>query len=244
MAVEKFKALNVNPKGACDCVDGRGFDGTADIPQMLGGSIHPLILLALFNNTAFTKEFVCNNAESLVEAGYTLGGHRGAHANAEQGKSDCGFSDNLAIIVEKAQSSSEEILSSLVEILGSEAQDGLSQAFEKIQKYDSSQVKIFGEDLIALLEELDAHIYDLHGDHHEKVAFVNLVKGTSFDTVAADQNHEQAFNLDLWLVLEQSEVLQIDEDFAKYASLILYAATKTVLVTDKGKPDIPVLVNS
>lgn len=69
---------------------------------------------------------------------------------------------------------------------------------------------------------------------------VNLKEGTTLD-VDKNQDH-QVFNLDLWYVLEVAKKLGIDLEKAKLLSLGLYVATEMVLVEEKGKSRLSILV--
>jgi hypothetical protein len=218
---------------------------------MLGGSVHLVELRALFTGAAITPEFVDESLVFLKENNFGTGVHRGHHKNVVEGKSDCGAADRLLDILTAAKN--PEIIDRLLKvnelngnIFGSreDVEKLLTNAQEKIAAYDSDNVKIKGEELIANAQKKDSQVIDLIGDHQEFVAFVNLKKDTTLDTNGLNHEGKQGFNLDLWAVVEQAKALGIDGEFATAASLILYQATEIVLVEQKGKPALPVIVHS
>lgn len=225
------------------CVDGRGSDDSDMGPQELGGSIHMIFLLALFSYESFTRLFVRETCEVLINLGFPIGGHRDEHANAAENVSGCGFADKLVKIFKRVLSHSELIISRIVEVLGEEHTDALRAVTEKLAKYNLEDIKIDGEDLILLLEQMGGQIPVVKGVHEEGLVFVNLVENTTFNTNEAVKKAQSAFNLDLWAVLAKAKLLKIDNNFAFYASLILYVATEMVLVEDKGNKALDIRVN-
>ena len=222
---------------------------------MLGGSLHPLVLKALAKGTRFNEQFVLENSTVLKNAGYSLGVHRGIHYDRENCKSDCGFADNLPNIIQKAKDSKEEITNRLLAVFDrySSSFDGVSKdefkqtidsAYAKIVAFDPDHITCIGDALISLEETYEhADVEHLEGDHNEVCVFVNLKTNTTLDTESGNARGLQAFNLDLWAVVEQSRVLGVDSSFARAASLILYQATEMVLVEDKGKQALQIYIH-
>ena len=123
-------------------------------------------------------------------------------------------------------------------------EDHLSEVYDKLEKYSASKIVLGGEDLVTLAFECGANVEDVESEHQEKIAYVNLVSGTTFDTKEANSKGWQAFNLDIWSCVEQATALGVEKNFALFASLILYAATEVVLVEQKGKEALPIGINS
>lgn len=250
MDVPPYREIDITGKESPRCVDGRKSEGSQKGPQMLGGSLHPVILAAVFRNSAFNSQFIVENMQVLKDAGFGMGVHRGSHKHGV--KSDCGFSDNLKTIFAKVGSARNEIIKIIKQVyadnsgvLGQMAEGLFEQAFTAITAYPAENLQLTGEALIAEVAKTEgAQVIDLQGEHREKSAFVNLKKGATYDTNEADQAGQQAFNLDLWAVKEQAEALGVDNGFATAASLIFYTATEMVLVEDKGKARVPVKIHS
>lgn len=208
MPAPQFLAIPADSRQPPRCVDGRPDSDSQLGPQMLGGSLLPIFITAAFTNSPFTADFVTARARRLTSAGFTLGVHRGSHTHADN--SDCGFADQLKLIVQKS---------------------GL---------YPPDNILITGNALVTLLTSLGAAAENLAGDHEESICYVNSVPLTTFDTLAANRAGWQAFNLDLWAVLEQTACLGVNPDYAAKAALALYQATEYVLVESRGQPALPV----
>jgi len=242
----KFIEKKLNKNEAPRCVYGRPAQKSEQGPQILGGSLHPLVLEAITNNSDFDNAFVQKGLQRLSETGFTIGVHRGHHKNADEGKSDCGFSDRLPEIIDTAKNNRAEISRRLSEIYLANGIDtnSLSYSYDLLLNYNTSKIKIKGELLISLSETNKANVEDLEGDHQERVAFVNLKMDTTLDTKEVNKQGNQAFNLDLWAAIQQGLVLtKANPDTLKDLSLILYQATEMVLVEQKGKPALPVLLH-
>ncbi len=237
------------------CVDGRPDPQKDKGPQMLGGSLHPVVLKAIWENQPFNQLFAAENLNALKNTGFALGVHWGSHKH--EGTSDCGFADYLPKIIAKAQEQQYEIIRRLLAVYQQNQavfnQIGLSQeqfitmlnqAYQKINAFLNTQVEIKGEALISLAETLGAQVENLEGDHQEQAAFVNLKKGVTLNTNLLNEQGRQAFNLDLGSAIHQAGALGVPDDFAIAASLILYQATEMVLVEDRQKPSLPVVVHS
>ncbi|MDZ4228088.1 MAG: cadmium-containing carbonic anhydrase [Candidatus Levybacteria bacterium] len=237
----KFIEKNISKTEAPRCVDGRPAHKSEQGPQMLGGSLHPLVLESIIGNSDFDDISVRNGLQKLSEAGFSIGVHRGHHRDAEQGKSDCGFSDKLPEIINTAKNNRDEISKGLSGI----CTNSLSTSYDLLSNYDTGKIKIKGEPLISLSEANKATVEDLEGDHQEQVAFVNLKKNTTLDTQEVNKQGRQAFNLDLWAAVEQSAVLanNVKPETLRDLSLILYMATEMVLVEQKGKSPVPVILH-
>lgn len=249
-----YPETSVNKHHAPWCVDGRPDFDRSKGPQMLGGSINPILLKSLFDNTSFGEADILLYANLLIKNGFKIGVHRGQNKNLKENKSDCGFADNLVTIIKTAKDNKTAITKNLSEIF--EKYQGLLNiskvkfmsnvelTFEKIVDFDLENIKIVGENLISLLEKLGEPALELEGSHQEVAAFIDFEDERTLDTNRINSKHRQYFNLDIWEVVDQTEVLKINKDFAIFASLILYLATEIVLVEEKGKQALPVYVHT
>lgn len=247
------------------CVDGRVDKGKRNGFQMLGGSLHPVALKAIYRGENITVKFIEDNFRALKAQGIKIGLHRGSHRSVDENKSDCGFADNLDRIIAKVKEEKKEIKARLeglrrmalsqgvknleLELSGEEFTQRLEMVINQIASYDPEKVKIKGEELVAALEGLTDKkgkplvdsVQDLKGDHQEGVVFVNLEPGVSFNTVEANEQGWQAFNLDLREVEYEAKSLGINDlFFIHWGSLVFYVATEIVLVEDRGKEPLPV----
>lgn len=230
------------------CVDGRPDPESPQGPQMLGGSLHPLILNAIISGKQFDSSAVKQGLRILKESNFPIGVHRGHHKDEKQGKSDCGFSDRLVDIIQTAKDNKEEILFRIRNVYESNGIDSntLQSSYSIISNFGLGKIKITGEELIRSSQENGAETEDLEGNHQEQAAFVNLKLDTTLDTQKVNKQGKQAFNLDLWAAIEQGLVLtkNTSVETLRDLSLILYQATEMVLVEQKGQPALPVLVIS
>lgn len=231
------------------CVDGRPCFEKKKGPQMLGGVIHPIILYAIWKNIFFDEELIYEKVSYLISKGVKAGAHRGLHKDLGNGKCDCGFCDRNVEVIKKALSEEKIIRKRLLEvyqrssgIIDIDFGYTLNLAYEKLKGYDLSNIKISGEDIVAVVEKSGAEIEYLAGEHAEICAFINLRSQTTLDTNHLNINGVQSFNLDLWAVLERIYLLdsEIDKNFVIGASLVLYLATEMVIVEDVGKPRLKI----
>ena len=234
------------------CVDGRPSPGSEQGPQMLGGSLHPILLDAIFHDKDLDEATVAKGLKTLQNAGIKTGGHRGEHRNGE--KSDCGFADRMPDILKTAIAKREMITERLVNILianrarlngfmPSSPKGFIDEAFDKIASWDLSRIKIKGNPLVTLLENSGSHIDSVVGDHREEVVFLNLDGDSTLDTAGLNEQGRQGFNLDIMHAIGQSATLGVSESFSTAASIILFQATELVLVEDKGKEALPVAIH-
>lgn len=246
--IEKKTTIGEPPR----CVDGRPSTHSEQGPQTLGGSLHPILLAAIFQNADFDENMVTNSLASLHGSGLKTGAHRGAHAH--NGASDCGFADRMKDVLATAVSKRDLITERLQQIVQAN-QDKLDLnppsfaklldlAFEKIGSYSPEKIKITGAPLVRIVEDTNSKIETVVGDHAEEVAFVNVKEDTTLDTIDLNGQGHQAFNLDLPTAIDHAKRLDVPEEFTIPSSLILLLATEIVLVEDKGKPALPVEVHS
>lgn len=240
-----FISKNLNGNEPPRCVDGRPDPKSPQGPQMLGGSLHPLVINAIISNSEFNVSAVENGLKKLKDAGFAIGAHWGSHRH--EGKSDCGFADRLKDIIQTAKDGTDEILKRLRDIYTSNDIDpeSLRTSYEHISSYDINNIRIIGKELVDLTIKNQAAFEELQGDHQEQAAFVNLKPDTTLDTQAINRQGKQAFNLDLWAAIEQLQSLaqSQDGDLMRDLSLILYMATEMVLVEQKGKLTLPIILN-
>jgi len=247
-SLEKYPFVKVNPKEKAPfCVDGRkGMVDNKDYrpyPQMLGGSLMPVVLDWLINKPKESLgEVLPSVFEKLQKLGYPLGVHKDNHKHKE-GQLGCGFADNLGPILQTFEKSFDKI-KELIERVGKEV--GLEFSNEVWQKIKNNLAEVnldnlpTGSQLIEQAKESGAVEQVLEGDHQEIAAIVNLVPDTTLDV---DNNQsQQAFNLDLWLISQIAKEFSWDQELAQALSLGLYLATEMVLVEKKGKEQLPILV--
>jgi hypothetical protein len=227
------------------CVDGRPDPKSPQGVQMLGGSLHPIAVTAIILNKNFDNDYIVKSLNELISAGHKLGVHWGAHKHED--KSDCGFADRLNYILQTAKNNEKEILKRLTEIYTANGIDAssLSKSYKYISGYSLDKIMVIGKDLIDLSIKNQAAFENLQGDHGEQTAFVNLKENTTLDTQSLNNQGKQAFNLDLWAAISQTQALNktADVNLIRDLSLILYMATEMVLVEQKGKPSLPVILN-
>jgi hypothetical protein len=203
-----------------------------------------LVLLAcILNNYDFDDTIVGQALTTLKEKGFGIGVHRGHHANTENGICDCGFADKLPMIYELALDEEDEIKKRITSLVP-DKDEIISKSYVVMKSWQPVRIKNKGEWLVKICENFGCSVVNMEGDHAEVVAFVNLRSGTTLDTNGLNTAGRQAFNLDLWAILDTARVLGFDADLAMGISLILYVATEMVLVEMKGKPALPVLVIS
>lgn len=243
--LEKRLSGNEPPR----CVDGRPSDDSEQGPQMLGGSINVILLECIYNGRSLNEQNAVDDIENLHEMEFNTGAHRGQHAHGEA--SDCGFADRMRDILRVAVEKRDLITKHLLSIYDQNKEsfpplpfnELMEKAYEKIEAYSPDEIKIKGEELVALVEKTDSKVETVRDDHTEEAAFVNLVEGTTLDTSGLNQEGTQVFNLDIFEVAKHAKASGVPEDFSIPASLILYAATEIVLVEDKGKPALPVEIH-
>ncbi len=222
------------------CVDGRSGERKTKgpYPQILGGSFHFIALRWLLNGGDFNQVFQ-KTVSDLKNLQYPIGFHRDTHAYGES--AGCGFVDNHKKIITTLKEKKDEILGILTSVDPGleEAKNIWAQVMQEVEKRNLAEIPS-GEKIIFLGGNLSGEIQVLEGEHQEQAVVINLKEGTTLD-VDNNQSH-QAFNLDLWYILKVAQELGIDPEKAKLLSLGLYVATEMVLVEDKGKPRLPILV--
>jgi hypothetical protein len=249
---EEFPVAAVKKSFPPVCVDGRRDSHHNHGAKMLGGSLHIVLLWCLWHGKPF-NERSCEEVFGLLKkAGFGLGVHRGSHKNANQHLSDCGFADNLASIIEVALVDSEEIKAAVKQLFKKHAPEELqlrnsfssdiTEVWKKCTQYPRGSIMIWGEDAIQAAEKAGARVSEVEGEHMEETAFVNLELDKTLDAEKEYRSGHQAFDLDLWMVMEQAKTVGLPHDFALMASLILYVATEIILVERKGKHSLPIEV--
>lgn len=249
----QFLELKITGYEAPWCVDGRPDNDSEKGPQILGGSLHPVVLAAVWFNEELDRNFLSSAFSTLRDNGYGIGVHCGSHRHGEN--SDCGFADNLPAVFQKVSDKRQTIMERLLDVYSENADalgidddetfaNMLENAFDLLTNYDTENFQLTGETLIKTAEAEGAAVVNLEGDHQEQVAFVNMKPDVTFDTNQSNTNGCQAFNLDLPVAVEQAATLGVDDNFAIAASLILYQATEMVLVEDKGKRALQVALHS
>lgn len=238
----EFKTMPTTLSMPARCVDGRpDFSRTNQGTQLPGGSIFPIVLNSLEHQKAITQETVNSSLSTLKSEpnNFGIGDHRDNHHH-EGGACGCGFADRLPDIIKKAQDQRAEITKRLSDL----GINGIEESYDVIKKYPLDHIQAKGEQLVSPIEANGGVIEMLDGEHNEQIAFVNLEENTTLDTNGLNKNGQQAFNLDLWAAVKQAQALGASEKFARGASLILYMATEMVLVEDKGKKPLQVLIHT
>ena len=233
------------------CVDGRKgkrqtvFEKPIEGPyvQSLGGSLHPAVLNWILVKPQYMFDQVVNTTFNTlkIEKGYRIGLHTGHHADNQE-KSDCGFADNLGKIIERLKSEEKEIWEMLINADPSLTEDKneWKVIIDKLSQVNTSDLPNGHSLIYKNTTDHHADIQKLEGEHQEIAAVVNTKPNTTLDV---DSNQKtQAFNLDLWWVLEQAKELGIEETKAKLLSLGLYVATEKVLVEDKRGIKLPIII--
>jgi len=232
-----------NPKSLSQfCVDGRKGNGPGIYLQALGGSYH-LVTLNWLLSGGKASEYQEIQQETFIRLrnhGYHISVHRGGHAHED--KSDCGFADNNGTIIKTMVNRGDEIWELMTQVEPSLESE--KQTWQEIQQLVArAEVDKLppGETLInQAVDGFQADLQTLEGEHQEIAAIVNLKRNTSLDV---DKNQKtQAFNLDLWYILDQAKDLGLDEKKSLLLSLGLYIATEMVLVENKGKPRLPIVI--
>lgn len=235
------------------CVDGRPSPDSPQGPQMLGGSLHPIVLGAIFQNRDLDENLTAESLKALQAVGIKTGAHRAEGSTVQA--SGCGFADRIKEILEKASSSRDEISRRLETVINanqdklvgfpfSSLKEIVNSAFRKIEAYSPNKIHLTGERLVRSAEKSGSEVETVQGDHAEEVAFVNINEATTLDTLRVNGQGKQGFNLDLMAAVKQSGQLGIPAEFSLPASLILYQATEMVLVEDKGKSSLPVEIHT
>ena len=219
------------------CIDGRQGDNPDLYVQSLGGSLNIAVVDWILNNSnGEFKSSIDETFSNLQTKGYRVGFHTSDHYN--EGESGCGFAD-LEVIIDVLYRKSNPIFDILFEIDSSlnkkewdEIIKNVKNAKRKLPKGDEI---IFGSH-----NDHGADLQKLYGEHNEKVAIINLEENT---TLNVNQNQRTpAFNLDLWWVKKQAGSLGIDQNKTSLLTLGLYVATEMVLVENKGKQRLPIIV--
>lgn len=247
------EAAKLRPRFCVDGRTGKRFTSNGqELPnepylQNLGGDIGMVTYRWLLSGGQ--ADFIETEEETfndLGEAGYPVSGaHDGGHAHDEA--SDCGFADNNRRIIETLFNRTEEIWQ-LIE----EAASGFPQVTLSKERFLAvvGQVRGANLDLLpsgkAMVDKAasmpQAAIQHLEADHKEIAAVVNLKPETTLNT-DANQDNNQAFNLDLWFILEQAKALGLDQEEVMYLALGLYVATEMILVEAKRGIRLPILIN-
>ena len=112
MIIPEFRKLPTTLNKAPRCVDGRPDYSIEDKgPQMLGGSLHPVVLWALEQGKPINQETV-NQSLSVLKGepnNFNLGDHRDTHTHDGHDACGCGFADRLPDIIKMAQDQRKEI---------------------------------------------------------------------------------------------------------------------------------------
>jgi len=237
------------------CVDGRkgprrnaaGSVLEGPYMQALGGSFHLSAMNWIMEGGSKPYgEVIDSTFTALKEKGYRVSAHTGHHGDGAT-KSDCGFDDNFGKIVSVLANNGDQIWKTVTAAAPSLARERAT--WDDVMKMVGETAKHLdalpsGHDMVVNMAQgkHNADIQELEGDHKEVAAVVNLKRNTTHDV---DKNQDtQAFNLDLWHVLDQAQELGMDVDRAKLLSLGLYVATEKVLVEDKRGYSIPIIVNA
>lgn len=246
-----FIERELNGSEPARCVDGRADLESLLGPQMLGGSTHPILLYAISTGRVFNRAFVSEQADKLSGKGFILGAHRGSHKDVEKSISDCGAADRISDILRTTISDREAITHDLNHLykenrhrLPANFSQSVNAAFDVLANYPAENLQLGGEELVQTLEDHGAVIENVQGSHAEETAYINIKPGITFDTKKSNEDQRQAFNMDIVAAVKETKALGVDEDLALGLSAVLYAAIERVLVQQKGKPALPIVLNS
>lgn len=232
-----------NPKSLSQfCVDGRKSSKPGLYLQALGGSYHLVTLnwLLTGGKASEYKDIQQETLSILKRKGYRLGVHKGHHAHDD--KSDCGFADNNGKIIKTLGEKADEIWELITKAEPALADESAiwNEIKDLTNRAEIGQIPSGGDLINQAADGFQADLQTLEGDHQEIAAVVNLRENTTLDV---EKNQEtQAFNLDLWQVMNQARDLGLEEKKSQLLSLGLYVATEIVLVEGKGKPRLPIIV--
>src|SRR3989344_8872971 len=111
-SMKRFIEREVKKTDHTRCVDGRPdkMAPTEKGPQMLGGTLHPILLSVLQENSPYNKQVVEQKTQALKAAGFGVGVHGDNHHH-EGSACGCGLNDKLREIIKTAKSQKDEILS-------------------------------------------------------------------------------------------------------------------------------------
>lgn len=218
-------------------------------PQLLGGSWNIAVVNWILNQ--LSEDFFVSSEKTWVrlsQKGFQIGIHCSNHM--KQGiNTDCGFGDNLASIIKTLKDNQENIWQALCRINPDfKTQENLWQEIvKKLNKIDLEKIPSGVELRDFALEKKDVCDQLLEGEHSEIAAIVNLNKGTSLDINKLLGQGLSAFNLDLWKLEEEAKAVGLTDkalEQAKLLTLGLYIATEIVLVENKGKPSLEILIRN
>lgn len=203
------------------CVDGRIPEGGANplAPNSAGGT-ETLFVADDLTTKRFASEdgTTLGGYKNIVKAlkdTYVLGGHTGSHAHDQM--SDCGANDKLNLIY-AYMANHGDVLRDITAKLGIEVSNDdhkliVGNAAARTQFSD-------GADLLKTLEDNapEEFVDNLHGDHREVVAAINMRKGTTLDrdALAAEFGPDyQSFNIDAWAFEEAAKVISFEGEDGK-----------------------------
>jgi len=210
--------------------------------QTPGGSYTAVVLRWLLTNGGQTdfSDSARDTFRLMNEGGMKIGTHTGQHK--KEGKtSDCGFMDNLKKIIRTMIGRNAEIFSILSQADSSlrEKEVLWNQLFYSLDKVKLGTIPN-GNILSKIAKKAGGDTQELEGEHAEIAAVINKVPWTTYNPTYAGL---KAFNLDVWHVADQAEKLGLYIELAKLLSMGLFVATEMVLVEDKGKSRLPILIN-
>jgi hypothetical protein len=232
------------------CIDGRKGSGELG-PEIIGGSAGMIVTHAIITDSVLDENFVRNDLRKLKEAGIGIGGHRDSHAHIdhehpENSTSGCGFADNLPSIISTIKEKREEVTQKITDLGKKKGLDtnSLPSSYDFFSKYDLNKIQITGARFINLIEEFGGPIDILEGTHEERAAYVNFELNTTLNTPEMNRLGKPAFNLDMWAANEQGVILtNANVETLTDLNMVMYQGTEMVLVEQKGKPALPVILH-
>ncbi len=224
------------------CVDGRfGKVNNKDYgayPQLLGGSLHFVVLSRLFNKSENGwNSSIQKIVSALSSLGFKTGVHTSTYSNSSE--SGCGFADNLRSVFKVFLQNFSKIKGSIdkLSVFDLDLQNW-SVIRSLLNKFSIGSIPS-GKDLIQMAVKHKALLQSLEGEHQEQAVIINTVEDT---TLEISREALSAFNLDVWLVSKVARLFSWDVKLSVGLSLGLYSAVEIVLVEQKGKPPLPVFV--
>ncbi len=243
-----------------NCVDGRSRkQSNTAVYQFPGGDLIFPVVSALASGSTLDYSYILKELKKLVSRNYSICLHRGNHRSVQRNLSDCGFADNLKLVIETLLNKQRDLMKRIDDDLARLILSRLNLEYNP-DEYASAVKKLFssaekslsfskkkitqGEDLIRRLEKDfkgSIVVWDLIGEHKEKAVLLNLSSGTTFDTEKADLDDRQAFNFDLGRFAQMLEEFGLFIEEIKLqvmCAVFLYQAIEIVLVENKGKKSL------
>lgn len=200
------------------CIDGRSPEEGANplAPNSAGGTetlfVADDLTTKRFASPDGTTAGGYNNLVAALKDKYVVGGHTGSHAHDQM--SDCGANDKLDLIY-AYMANHGDVLRDFATKLGIEISDDDHNLI--VGNATARTQFSAGAELLATLKQnaRQEFVDNLHGNHNEVVAAVNMRKGTTLDrdALAAEFGpNYQAFNVDAWAFEDAAKAISFEDE--------------------------------